>query len=485
MSLKVCYAASEMVPFAKRGGLADVSAALPAELQRAGYDVRPFLPFYRSIHADRYGLTRVDFAQDVEVSLPHRTLRFCLWTGRLPETELSVYFVDCPEMFHRGELYTQDEDEPLRFALFCRAVLESCQRMGWAPDIIHCNDWHTGWLPLMLRTVYAWDELLQRTRTLMAIHNIGYQGAFHSRWIDEVGLGEWLDRFDAEDTHNGVVNLMRTGVLHADAVSTVSPTYAQEILGSDLGMGLERTLHARQQPVHGVLNGVDYRVWSPDTDSLIPHAYSRARLEGKAKNKQHLLREAGLPEDLRRPLFGVISRLAYQKGFELFEQVLPEFIERTGARWAVLGSGEERYERFFQHLTARYPRHVAFLKAYDEAVAHRIEAAADFFVMPSRYEPCGLNQMFSLRYGTIPIVRRTGGLADTVSLFNPTTGRGTGIVFDQFDAGALRWALNYAVELFDMPERMRQLIANAMACDFSWERQSARYVELYQSIRSA
>lgn len=481
--LKVCYAASEVAPFAKSGGLADVSGALPAALGRQGHDVRVFMPFYRSIHADRYALTRVGFAQDVHVGFPNADYGFSLWTGKQPGTEIDVYFIDCPALYHRDELYTGDEDEPYRFGLFSRAVFESCQRMGWSPDILHCNDWHTGLMPLMRSTTYGWDELFAATKSVLAIHNIGYQGVFPSRWIHELGLGEWLDRFDMFDTPAGRLSFLRTGLIHADALVTVSPTYAREIQTPEHGMGLDDLLRARSDRLVGILNGVDYEIWSPDKDELIPHRYSRRRMEGKAKNKAHLMTSAGLDSEGDPPLVGMITRLVHQKGIELCEQVLPGLLQSRDVRLAVIGTGEQRYEEFFEWLQRRLPGRVAYLRAYDEEAAHLVEAGSDIFLMPSRYEPCGLNQMFSLRYGTIPVVRRTGGLADTVTLFDRKSGQGTGVPFDQYEARALRWALDYALDLYADPLAWKQLIANAMACDFSWKKQARLYAELYRRMR--
>ncbi len=481
-SLKVCFAASEVAPFAKTGGLADVAAALPAELGRQGHDVRVFLPFYGSIHAERHGLERVGFIQDVPVRLGEREHRFHLWTAPLPGADVRAYFVECRELYHRERFYTQDEDEPVRFALFCRAVLESCQRMGWGPDVVHANDWHAALLPLLLRTVYEWDALFRDTRSLVTIHNIGYQGTFPAAWIQALGLGDFAHLFDQDDLRAGRVNFLRTGLLYAHVVSTVSPTYAREIRTPELGMGLDGLLRAREETLVGILNGVDYGIWSPERDELIPHRYSRKRPEGKRKNKVRLLEEAGLAPGEEAPLFGIVSRLAHQKGFDLCEDVLPGFLAAEDARLVVLGTGEARYETFFRRLAERFRGRVAYLAAYSEEVSHRIEAGADLFLMPSRYEPCGLNQMFSLRYGTIPVVHRTGGLADTVTTFDPETGEGNGVAFEHFTPAGLSWALRYAVELYRDPAARKRVIANAMACNWSWETQAAEYVALYRRM---
>lgn len=476
---KVCFAASEAAPFAKTGGLGDVAGALPRALRRLGHEVRVFLPLYSGLESQGEEVHRVDFIRDVAVELPGKTYRFSTWTARQPGTDLWLYFIDCPELFHRDRLYTSDPDEAQRFTLFTRGVIESCQRMGFAPDVFHVNDWHTALLPLLLRTVYAWDRLFAGSKTLLTLHNVGYQGVFPARTVDALGLGAWRDHFDGNELRADRVNFLRTGIQLADVISTVSPTYAREIQGDDLGMGLQSLLRARQGTLVGILNGVDYDLWSPERDPFIPHRFSRRNLQGKRENKRHVLKDLGLTDDLAPPLLGIVSRLTPQKGFELCFDVLPDLLARTPARLAVLGSGDAVYESFFRRLQQAFPRQVCYYRGYSEELAHLIEAGADIFLMPSRYEPCGLNQMYSLRYGTIPVVRRTGGLADSVQHFDEHAGRGTGFVFDHFDAAGLRWALGRALRVYSRPPLWQRVVDNAMQQDFSWETQARRYTELY------
>jgi starch synthase len=424
----------------------------------------------------------VDFAGEFPIQLGARSHVVALWTARFPGTEQPLYLLDCPELYRRPAIYTGGLDDARRFALFCRGVIESCQRMGWAPDVFHCNDWHTALIPLLLRTVYQWDALFGRSRTLLTVHNLGYQGLFPATEVGALGLGEWSHLLDQDDLRAGRLNFLRTGLLYADVITTVSPTYAREIQTNGFGMGLEQLLHARHGSLIGILNGVDYGEWSPETDRFIPCRYSRREPRGKRENKRQLLAEAGLPGELDAPLVGVISRLVAHKGFDLCFDVLPEVLQATDLCLVVLGTGEARYEQFFRHLQQRFARQVAYHGAYSEPLAHRIEAASDMFLMPSLYEPCGLNQMFSLRYGTIPIVRRTGGLADTVEPFDPSSGQGTGIVFEHFDAAGLRWALGQALRLYRLPAAWSRLVAHAMAQDYSWEVQARRYLELYAKL---
>ena len=474
---RICFAASEIAPFAKTGGLADVGAALPAVLHRMGHDVRPFVPLYGSI--DRRGLQPVEFAQRVAVTMGGRTYTFSLWTTPLAPDGPPAYFVDCPELYSRAHIYTSDPDEPQRFGLFCRAVLESCQRMGFAPDVIHANDWHTAILPLLLRTAYSWDRLFERTRTLLTIHNIGYQGVARSEAIGDLGLDEWAHLFDPTDLRHGRVNFLRTGLVYADLVSTVSPNHAREIQTPEYGMGLDSVLRARSSTLIGILNGVDYSVWSPERDGFLPQRYSADRLEGKRANKRHLLGELGLAPADAAPLAGIVSRFAPQKGHELCVPVLPALLRGTDLRLVAVGSGEPDIEAFFARLEREFPGRAVYYRGYSDELAHLVEAGADLFVMPSRYEPCGLNQMFSLRYGTVPVVRRTGGLADTVEPYDPATDRGTGFVFEHYTADGLAWALRFALATFRDRAAWTRLMRRGMSRDYSWETQVRRYVEAY------
>jgi starch synthase len=479
--LKICYSASEIAPFAKTGGLADVSSALPRELRRQGHDVRAFFPRYSCLR-DEPELREVEFARDVPVWFGGREYRFTLMTGEDSSTGLSLYFVDCPDLYDRETIYTSGPDEHRRFALLSRAVIESCQRMGWAPDVFHCNDWHTALTPLLLRSTYQWDSLFSRSRTLMTIHNIGYPGTFGGEAIGDLGLGEHAHLFDQQELAAGRMSFLRSGLLYADLVSTVSPTYAREIQTEAYGMGLDGLLRTRSTSLIGILNGVDYDEWSPESDPFIPKRYSAERLDDKRANKLHLLSELALPANADAPLVGMVTRLTRQKGIDLCTDVLPDALASTDLRVAVLGTGDARYEQMFSTLQQRFPGRLVYYRGYSNELAHLIEAGADMFLMPSLYEPCGLNQMFSLRYGTVPIVRKTGGLADSVRLFDERTGEGTGVVFEHYDARALARALNYAVGLYRNRPAWERLMRNGMAEDFSWERQARKYVEVYAHL---
>lgn len=477
--MKICLVSSEAVPFAKTGGLADVSSALTRALSEAGHDARLFVPMYAPLRESEFRFQPVAEAQDVEFTMGGQTRRFSLSQLDLPGTEALVYFVRCPELFDSENLYPDDGRDHLRFALFSRAVLESLQRLRFAPDVLHCNDWHAGLLPLYLELFYSWDELFQNTKTLLSIHNIGYQGVFSSETLDELGLDDQRHLLYQEDLQNGTLNFLKTGVLYADLLSTVSETYAREIQTEEFGMGLEELLAARADALVGIVNGVDLTEWDPATDKLIEKNYDADRLAGKLDNKRALCKRLKLEFEENAAVLGIVSRLTWQKGFELLPDVLPIVLRESNVRLAVLGSGEEQYEQYFSWLEEMFPGKVGFHRGYDEALAHQIEAGSDLFLMPSRYEPCGLNQMYSLAYGTIPVVRNTGGLADTVTE-HPT--QGTGFKFDEFESGALLSALQRALEVWSRPKEWRAMVLRGMRQDFSWKRQAELYVSLYERL---
>ena len=424
----------------------------------------------------------MDFLRDIPLDLGGRTFRFSVYTTAMPRSDLPLYLIHCPAAFDRPELYGGGEGEAIRFALLTRAAIESCQRMGFSPDIFHANDWHTALLPLYLKTHYGWDSLFERSKTVLTIHNIGYQGVFPAEMLGALGFAEHVSRFHHGDLAGGILNFLKTGVLYADVVTTVSPTHADEIRTPEYGMGLDALLRERSGTVLGILNGIDPEEWNPETDPLIPINYSADDLEGKAFCKLALMRDLGLDHDPETPALGIVTRLVEQKGVNLLREALPGFLERVDCRLAALGSGEGEYESFLAALQQRFPGRVCFYRGYNNKLAHRIEAGCDLFLMPSLYEPCGLNQMYSLAYGTPPIVRRTGGLADAVQLYDMGQGVGNGIVFDSPTPDALSWALSYAMKLWRDRPAWNQMVQNGMRQDFSWETQAGLYVELYRRL---
>jgi starch synthase len=480
--LAICLLASEVAPFSKTGGLADVAAALAKHLHAAGQDARLFTPHYA--RAARQPLSSEPLAglTDLPLEVGAHHFVFSVLRAALPGGA-PLYLIDCPALYARATVYTSDADEHLRFLAFTRAVFSACQRLGWAPGILHCNDWHSGFAPLLLEAEYRAEAPFVATRSLLTIHNIGYQGIFSA--ADAADLGPSSEVLYAPDLAAGRISALRHGILYADAITTVSPTHAREICTPEYGMGLDDSLRARRAALTGILNGVDYDEWDPRRDRYLPVHYDAQHLAGKRELKGALLARLGLGSAPTAPLAGIVSRLAVQKGIDLMFETLPRVLAARELGLVALGSGERRYEEFFAALARQFPGRVVFRQGHDEELAHWIEAASDLFLMPSRYEPCGLNQMYSLRYGTVPVVRRTGGLADSVEHYDRERGSGDGVVFNDFDAPALEWALNTALDLYAQPPHWARMMRNGMRKDFSWQRQAGRYLELYRRLIAA
>ena len=485
--MRVLFVSSEVAPFAKTGGLGDVCGALPKHLRALGHDVRVFVPLYAKSREKAKPLSWV--FPELSVELGGLRVRFGIATCHFPGTDVPCYFVVCPELFDRPSIYTTDPDEHLRFCVLSWAALKTCQAWGWPPEIVHAHDWQTALMPLIVKTALRWDRLFDRTKTVFTIHNIGYQGSFAASVLPDTGLAEIASNFHQDLLKEGKVNFMLHGVLYADAITTVSPTYAREIMTPEHGVGMDPFLRNRGPGVVGILNGIDEDEWSPERDRLIPQRYGSGDWQGKEVNKRALLQQVGLPYHPRAPVIGIVSRLAWQKGFDLCEPVLPGVLGRHDVQLVVLGTGESRYEQLFARLQAQYSHKARFVRAFSEPMAHLIEAGADMFLMPSRYEPCGLNQMYSLRYGTVPIVHKTGGLADTVTLFRGRGSDGNGVTFDHFDARGLRWATEYALELWGSGaggdrDRFREIQANGMRAQLGWPKQAQKYVDVYRALLS-
>ena len=477
----VVMAASEAVPFAKTGGLADVVGALPRALKRLGVEVALILPAYRSISGERFGLQRTEWVLQVPVS--HQTVSASVLRGELAPG-IPVYFIEADQYFARTDLYGTPDGDYLdnaeRFAFFARAILALLGHLG-TPDVLHCHDWQTALAPVFLRTDVARYPGLADVRTVLTIHNIGYQGLFwHFDWhllnIDwRYFTAEWLEFY-------GKINYLKGGIVCADAITTVSPTYAQEIQTPELGYGLEGVLVARRTALTGILNGVDYSEWSPDRDRLIVAPFSADQLGGKATCKADLQAAVGLPVDAKVPLIGIVSRLADQKGFDLLAEIAPQLL-RKRVQLVILGSGDLHHQELLLQLARQHKKRLAVRIAFDNTLAHKIEAGCDMFLMPSRYEPCGLNQIYSLRYGTIPVVRATGGLEDTIIDFEPQTRQGTGFKFVEYTGRALLSCIERALSAYRTPAAWRTLMQNAMRADFSWDRSAAAYAELYARLK--
>jgi starch synthase len=478
--MNILFASSEVAPFAKTGGLGDVGAALPRALRKKGHDVRVVMPCYRRVWEGGHDASRV--LGDIEVQLGHRRLTFETLEATLPDSDVPVYLVHCPALYDRPGIYSQGDDEHVRFALLNWATLRIAQHLGFAPDIVHANDWQTALLPLMVRQVFSWDQLFAKTRTVLTIHNIGHQGTFGASTLPDIGLAQDASSFHQDMLRDGALSFMVTGILYAHAISTVSPTYAHEIQTTEGGAGLHDLLRGRADVLRGILNGIDEKGWNPALDKLIPVPFSADEPSGKAENKRALLEAMQLPHRPDTPVIGVVSRLVWQKGFDLCFEALPALLSQRDVQLVVLGSGEPRYEALFSRLAAIAPQRVAFMNGFSEKLAHLIEAGSDMFLMPSRYEPCGLNQMYSLAYGTPPIVHRTGGLADTVTQWNPLTGEGNGFVFDHFDTRGLKWALGAAVDSFRDRAAWARLMDNGMRAELGWLHRVAEYESLYSAL---
>ncbi|MCS6799023.1 MAG: glycogen synthase GlgA [Myxococcota bacterium] len=480
--MNLLFASAELAPFAKTGGLADVCAALPRALAARGHDVRPFLPLYRRVLESGVRPVPVRGLQGLSMRIGARALRFSIAAAALPGSEMPVYFVNCPSLYDRPGIYTRDPDEHVRFVALGWAALVAAQHMGFRPDVVHVHDWHTAIVPLLMKVRFGWDRLFARSRTVLTIHNLAHQGIVPAAALPDTGLGDAAHLFHQDHLREGWFGFLETGVLYADAVSTVSPTYAREIQTNEGGGRLAPLLRARSSTVVGILNGIDEDAWNPATDPHLPARYGPDDLSGKLLCKRALLGELGLPFDPAVPVAGVVARLTAQKGLELVLDAVPPLLEAGRLQLVVLGSGAPFYERGFEALARRFPRAVAFRRGFSERLAHRIEAGADLFLMPSRFEPCGLNQMYSMRYGTPPVVRRTGGLADTVTHFDRRSARGTGFVFEHFDAAGLRWALGEALACWQDRPAWATLVRNAMAGRFGWNVRVERYERLYESL---
>ncbi len=483
--MNICLVSAEITPFAKMGGLGDVSAAIGKYLARNGHQVKLVMPLYNTFGANDFDQRPARFSKNVELKMGSNNFKINFFKTVLPGSQAEVYFVDCPPLYQRNAVYTSDPDEHLRFAVLTRAAIELCRLQNWAPDIFHINDWHTALLPIYLKSIYANESIFQTTKTVLTIHNIGYQGVFEADVINDLGLNEFYFLFDSHDLYHGQINFLKNGLLYAHKITTVSPTYAREIQTPEYGAGLDGLLRKRARDLIGILNGVDYQEWNPETDKQIPFHYSIKNLAGKRKNKTVLLERAELYKKwLSKPMVAIISRLVQQKGIDLIMVVMDDILRRYEMSFVVLGSGETNYEQYFFALQSRFPKQVKFFHGYDYPLSHLIEAGADIFLMPSQYEPCGLNQIYSLKYGTVPVVRKTGGLADTVTLYDWKTQTGDGFVFEHYTAEGLRWALEYALTTYPYRSAWRKIMKNGMQKDFSWEKQIKEYEKLYAELIS-
>jgi starch synthase len=480
-SLKILFVCAELSPIAASGGLADVAAALPRALREQGHDVRIALPCYDTIAPEYRGREYCLCVAELGSKTAWGTLRI----SETPETAIPLYLIEHHGYFSRGRMYGQPsyefEDNAERFCFFSQAVLHAIPQTGWQPDVVHCHDWHTAIVPALIKTRFGHTPAWRGMPTVFTIHNLGYQGRYRPNFMDVTGLGWYLFNPACLEFY-GDLNLMKAGIAFASKVNTVSPRYAHEIQTPEFGEGLDGFLRRRRNDLSGILNGVDYSQWNPETDNRIAANYSLDDMSGKIKCKRALQESLGL-EQSDKPLIGMVTRIHWQKGMDLLVGALDRILD-MGVQFVMLGSGDPYYEKQLWDIAQRRPDAMRIVYRYDLGLAHQIEAGSDFFVMPSHYEPCGLSQLYSLAYGTPPIVRETGGLADSVrdiSRENLEANVATGIYFQDRSSDALAHAVWRAVELYYAPGLLKQVREAGMRENFTWERSSHEYVDLYRA----
>ncbi|MBP8626337.1 MAG: glycogen synthase GlgA [Syntrophorhabdales bacterium] len=476
--MKVLIASPEVYPFVKTGGLADVTGALPKALKKLGIDVRVILPKHKGIDEQRFPLRYKNYKISCPISVVYVD-------GEIVESEydgVTAYLVEQEDYYNRDYLYSTPDgdyqDNAVRFIFFSKSILEAIKVTGYIPDVLHCNDWETAMVPVFLRTLYKDDPALRDIATLLTIHNMGYQGIFWHYDMHLLNIGweyftpDYLEFF-------GNINFLKGGIVFSDIINTVSKRYSEEIQTPEFGYGLDGVLRARKSDLYGIINGIDYEEWNPENDNLIPARYSAEDLKNKHECKKALLREFELPIREGVPLIATISRLADQKGFDLIASSIGEMIG-CGTQYIILGTGERKYHELFTEFSRIYSGSFSIKIVYDNRLAHLIEAGADMFLMPSRYEPCGLNQLYSLKYGTVPIVRGVGGLEDTIIDYTKEPENGTGFKFYEYTSEAMLDAVKRAMVVYRNKVEWEALIKRCMKEDFSWERSAREYIELYK-----
>lgn len=471
--MRVAILSSEAVPFAKTGGLGDVAGALPKALRAVGVDATLILPLYQET---KHRFLQRKIIDNLEVEWGMSGVMRCgVWYSEA--TGSPVFLIDAPEYFARPGFYGYKDDHE-RFAFFGRAALALLKRLGQPPDIVHLNDWFSGFAAVELQMRRRQDAFYRNTRTLFSIHNLAYQGAFDPAELGALGFSDSAAR--QAFMFGGTASALHAGLVASDMLSTVSRRYSFEIQTKEHGYGLEAVLRARADRLAGITNGIDTDVWNPATDEHLAAHYSADNLANKRLCKLDLLRRFGMPEDLERPIIAIVSRLTSQKGFDLIKEASGAILQ-TGARFVALGSGASEYEDFLQLMREHAPGQVGVFAGFNEPLAHQIEAGADIFLMPSLYEPCGLNQMYSMRYGTVPVVRATGGLDDTVQNFNRVTGEGNGFKFERYTAAQMLESLHEAIYCYHEPEVWRRIQLNGMRADNSWFAAARNYAQIYQA----
>ncbi len=483
--MRIAEVSPEIIPYAKTGGLADVAGTLPLYLEKAGHEISMFMPLYKSVKESGIDTRLSDITFDIPIGDKEHTVN--IWKSTHHGSKnIAIYFIQRDEYYDRDALYGTEsgdyQDNSERFIFFSRAVIEAIKRLGLSIDIIHCHDWQTALIPIYLKTLFAHDKKLSSIKTVLTIHNLAYQGMFRQEEMKLTGLDMSLFNWKNLE-HWGNVNFLKGGIVFADFVTTVSKKYAEEIRTVEFGCGLEDVIKEYEYKLYGIINGVDYSEWSPEIDNLIPSKYSVDDSSGKALCKKHLQKILNLPQT-EAPLLGMISRLAEQKGVDLLIVIMDELMERD-LQLVILGIGDEKYHQMLKEAVPKYNSKLSVNIMFDNKLAHEIEAGSDIFLMPSKYEPCGLNQLYSLRYGTIPVVRETGGLADTIIDANDENlknGVATGYTMNGFFATEFLFAIDRALEMYKSKTQWNALIRNAMIQDWSWEKSANKYVELFKSV---
>lgn len=487
---KVLFAASEVYPFVKTGGLADVASALPLALADLGHEVRIIVPKYGAIDERKFKIHEVVRLKDLNVVIGDKNVEYSLRSSFLTgsKSRIQIYFVDNQELFgNRQSLYVDpitgsdypDNDE--RFILYCRSIFDLMEKLGWIPDVLHINDWQCGLMPAYLKTLYKDNNLFNNIKTILTVHNLAYQGQFSKSVFYKTGLPEELNSEKGIEIYDKI-NFMKSGLLYSDAIATVSETYSKEICkDEEQGAGLKNILCKRKKDLYGIINGIDGEVWNPQTDKFIPKNYSVKNIDLKKENKKALADRFNFEYGENTPIIGMISRLLDAKGYDLVIEAFDELM-KLDLQLIILGMGDKKLHKIFQEKQSKHPKKFSCFLGLNDELAHLIEAGADMFLMPSRYEPCGLNQMYSLVYGTVPIVRETGGLADTVIKFNEKEGSGNGFSFVKYEPEEMLKEIKRAIKIYKDKVTWHKLMKNGMKSDFSWETSAKKYLDVYRSL---
>lgn len=476
----VLIVSAEIVPFAKTGGLADVVGALPGALEKVGAKVNVVMPLYKTIDQEKHEIKEV--GEKFSIPIAGENVEVTIKQGKLPGTKGKAFFIECNKYFDREGMYQEngedyiDNDE--RFALFSRAVVEMMKMLDYKPDVVHCNDWQTGLIPTYMNVIYGKDEFYRDISTVMTVHNIAYQGIFPEQTMEKIGL-PW-EIFTPEGVEFwGHLSYLKAGLVYADVISTVSETYAREIQSSEeFGKGLEGLLNFRSKDLYGIINGIDYNLWDPAKDDYISSNYDESDLRGKGRSKRSLKKNQKLKKG-KVPLIGIVSRLADQKGFDIIAGALDKIMEMD-VQFVILGTGDPKYHEMLEEMAEKYGDKMGVNLRFDDPLAHMIYAGSDIFLMPSRFEPCGLGQMIALKYGTLPLVHKTGGLADTVTDYTENPNQGNGFVFDEYSSEALLSAIERAVEVYSNKRKWNTIVKKCMKIDHSWKNAVKKYMELYE-----